>query len=356
MPPIPGDLLGVSLAWDVDELFARAFEDEEGIRQTTAAQVDLLRDYAPDVVVDSFGFFSSLAAHILGIPMVSVLQGSFHPASEGFLWGKGDRPQDLPTLSPIVNRILAEHNIAPVNRAVDLLAGELALIVGTPETDPVPGAEVTHVGPIVWQRGNGELPDWVARLNPELPLIWIYPGNPRYAGAAASTACDSIVVIQAAIEALGESPFEVVLTSGHQELPAEIALLPANFHHAAYLPGPAMAERSDLMIHHGGHSSVMAGLAAGKPAVMVPTISERECNARRLAALGAGEIVFPVNGADGEKSIDIADFRAKIQRVLSEPCYREAAARVAASMRQYGGAAQAADLIEEFAELAAIRV
>jgi hypothetical protein len=44
---------------------------------------------------------------------------------------------------------------------------------------------------------------------------------------------------------------------------------------------------------------------------MIPTTTERESNARRLAALGAGEVVMPVNGADGEKDIDVADFSGK---------------------------------------------
>ena len=78
-----------------------------------------------------------------------------------------------------------------------------------------------------------------------------------------------------------------------------------------------MAARCNLMVHHGGYSSVMTGLAAGTPAVIVPTITERESNARRLVALGAGEIVMPADGADGEKQIDLADFSAKIQGARS---------------------------------------
>jgi len=103
------------------------------------------------------------------------------------------------------------------------------------------------------------------------------------------------------------------------------------------------------MVHHGGHSSVMTGLSVGTPAVIIPTITERESNARRLAALGAGEIVMPVDGADGEKHIDVADFGSKVDRVLNEPSYRRSARRVAESMRQFGGAPDAADRIERLA-------
>ena len=350
MPAVAGDLAQASTAWDVEEMFGHLFSDEDGVRAATAVYVDLLRDYAPDVVVDSFGLFPGMAARILGIPLVSVLQGNFHPASEGFLWWKGKRPAGLPSAAPAVNKVLAEHGLAPVDRSVDLLAGDLSLITGTPETDPVSaGANIAHVGQIIWQRGNAVLPDWITALSKDRPLVWVYCGNPRYAGAAASNPFDSIVVMRAAIAALGDAPMHVVLTSGYQDVPEEVGALPSNFRLADYLPGLAMAQRCDLMVHHGGHSSVMTGLSAGTPAVIIPTSTERESNARRLAALGAGEIVLPNDASDGEKHIDVDEFSEKVRRVLNEPGYRVSARRVAESIRQLGGAQEAADRIERFA-------
>lgn len=348
VPEYAMDLAQVSLAWDVEEMYAGAFSDEEYARAATAMHVDLVREFAPDVMVDSFGLFTCLAARILRVPLASVLQGNFHPASDGFLWWKGARPAGLPSAAPIINKVAAEYGLPPVARCVDLLAGDFALIVGTPETDPLPAsANVAYVGPILWQRGNAVLPEWVSALSREKPVIWVYSGNPRYANAP--TPIDSIVVIRAAVAALADSPVQVVLTTGYQEVPAELGALPSNFHHAAYLPGRAMAERCDLMVHHGGHGSSMAGLAAGTPAVIIPTITERESNARRVVALGAGEIVLPVDGADGEKRIVVDEFSAKVQRVLNEPSYRASARRVAESIRKFGGATQAADRIEQLA-------
>lgn len=350
LPPPPFDLARASRAWDVEEMFAYLFADEEFVRANTALHVDLMRDFQPDVVVDSFGPFGCLATRVLHIPLASVLQGNFHPQSGGFKWWKSERPANLPSAAPVFNTVAAEYGLAPIERCVDLLAGDLSLIVGTPETDPVsPSAPVTHIGPIVWQRGNAELPEWLVALGTDKPLVWVYSGNPRYAGEGVSTAIDSIVVIRATIAALADAPVHVVLTTGYQEVPAEIGTLPTNFYHAAYLPGCAMAQRCQLMVHHGGHSSVMQGLAAGTPSVMIPTITERESNARRLVALGAGEIVMPVETADGEKQIDFDDFGKMVKRVLDEPGYRAAARRVAASMAQFGGAQEAANRIEGLA-------
>jgi MGT family glycosyltransferase len=333
----------------VEEFFAALFLDEEATRGETAVYVDLIRDYHPDVVVDSFGLLTCLAARVLAVPLVTVLQGNIHPASDGFLWWKKDRPAGLPSAAAVINKVAAEYGIEPVQRCADLMAGNLSLILGTPETDPLPAsANVQYVGPIVWQREKARLPEWVDALSRHQPLIWVYSGNPRYANAP--TPIDSIVVIRAAIEALGDMPVHVVLTTGYQALPEEVGALPANFTHAAYLPGLAMAERCDLMVHHGGHGSVMTGLQAGTPAVIVPTITERESNARRLVALGAGEIVMPVTRADGEKAIDAAEFGATVNRVLKDVAYRHSAKRVSESMRQYAGAKAAADRIEQFAE------
>jgi UDP:flavonoid glycosyltransferase YjiC (YdhE family) len=142
---------------------------------------------------------------------------------------------------------------------------------------------------------------------------------------------------------------QVALTTGHQPLPEEFASLPPNVHFASYVPGFAIAEKGDLLIHHGGHGSYLTGLSAGTPAIIIPTYSKRESNARRLSNLGAGEYVLPTTDDAGENHITMDEFRAKVWRVLDDRSYERNARRVARNMRKYGGAIQAADLIEPIA-------
>ena len=355
MPEPAMDLTMVAEGWDVEHFFGGVYLSEAYVRGAVAVYVELVRDYAPDVVVDSFEPIACLAARIAKMPLATVLQGNSHPASRGFTWWEDERPANLPSGAAFFSSVAQEYGLAPVKRVVDLMAGDLSLIVGTPESDPVAAdADVTYIGPMVFLRGDAELPAWVKEL-----------GGKRRATAASGRSsgcirviratlrrprrCDSIVVIRAAIAALADEPVDVVLTTGYQELPEEFATLPKNFRHAAYVPGPLMAERCDLIVFHGGHSSVMTCLKAGTPAVIIPTITERVSNARRLAALGMGEVVMPVTDADGEKRVDVAEFSAKVKRVLSEPRYRETARREAESTKKYGGANAAAEKLEAFA-------
>jgi UDP:flavonoid glycosyltransferase YjiC (YdhE family) len=113
-------------------------------------------------------------------------------------------------------------------------------------------------------------------------------------------------------------------------------------------PGLTMAERSDIMIHHGGLGSCQTGIYEGTPAVIIPTYSERESNARRIVSQGAGEMVLPSCDVSGKnKKADPADLAAKVRTVLQNPSYKQNAARLKARLFEYGGAPEAARLIEK---------
>jgi len=332
--------------WNMDHGASMAgFLDEPFVRHSIEVFMELMNDLDVDAVVDSWNLSACMAARALQKPLVSIIQADMHPANQGLMWWR-EPPDDIPTPVPVVNKVLSDYGLPHVNSVAELHVGDLTLCVGIPETDPIPKKEnVVHVGPIFFQTPDEDLPDWVVSFGEEKPLIWVYAGTPQY---QMFPFMDSIVVLQASKEALADEDVRVVMTTGHQKLPDELSPLPDNFRHEVFLPGIALAEKCDLMIHHGGHGSSMTGVYTGTPAVIIPTISERESNARRLAALGAAEFIVPEIDESGDKKVSARELRDKVRQVLSDPSFAQSAEKLSQTMKTYGGARQAAQLIEDF--------
>lgn len=334
--------------WNVDHFLANVgMGDVALLRAGVASLARLIRDIRPDAVVDFWNPIACIAAQATGTPLAGVLQADQHPDGGGFIWWR-DPPSGLPTVLPAVNQVLRELGLPTVERTADVLTGDLTLVLGIPETDPLPArAAVRYVGAILWQKPGSTLPEPFPGADDDRPLVWVYPGNMRYVPGAPSP-FDSLVVLEACVEALGGEPVRVVLTTGHQQLPRRFRRLPPNFTYAPFLPGLALAERSALLIHHGGYGSCQTGLWAGRPAVIVPTYSERESNARRVAAAGAGLVVLPNTNTRGtRKRVPPGELREAVRTVLSNPAYRANAERLSRDLRGQGGAALAARLIVE---------
>jgi MGT family glycosyltransferase len=247
-----------------------------------------------------------------------------------------------------VNTVLTEYGLPKVSSVGDLFISDLTMVVGIPELDPLPDtANPIYIGPVLWQKSESKIPEWIARLKADRPVVWVYPGNLQYMKGL-RTFGDSAVVLQACIEALANNDMQVVLTTGHHALPRSFRPLPSNFRHEPFVPGLAMAEKSDLLIHHGGYGSCQTGLYTGTPAVIIPTISERESTARRIAAQGAAELVIPVCDTSGrKKTVQPEELASKVKLVLSTPSYKENAERIKARLKEYGGVTEAARRIEE---------
>jgi len=337
--------------WTADHFrYLMGMANEALVRGVLEGLMEIISTYRPDVIVDFWNEPACLAARICHKPLITVMQADQHPQSKGFIWWR-QPPPEIPHC-PVAgfNAILADYQAAPVRSMSELCVGDLTLVLGIPETDPLPAeANVTYIGPVLWEREGEPLPDRLADLDRERPVIWLYPGKLLYLPGS-GTPFDSAVVLEACKEALGNLPVQVVLTTGHAALPRRFRPLPANFRYEPYVPGLAMAARSDLLIHHGGYGSCQTGLCTGTPALIIPTFSERESNARRVAAQGAGEYVLPTSDATGiKKRVSAEEVRAKALRILSDSSYRENAMRIRERMRAFGGAVEAARLIECFA-------
>jgi hypothetical protein len=334
--------------WNLDHFMCiRGYVDEQFVRARVRAFVEVIESFAADVVVDSWEPTACMAARACRRCLVTIIQADIHPTNRGFMWWK-EPPDDIPSPVAAFNAVLLHYGLAPISTSSELVVGDLTLCAGTPETDPVPGAsDVVHMGPMFSPHMQAQLPGWIDDFAGDTPLIWVYCGNPRYHGAHVSGIADSIVVLQAAYAGLADQDVRVIVTAGYQARPKELPPLPSNFREADFLPGLSLARRCDFMVHHGGHSSCMTGTFAGTPALIIPTFSERESNARRLANLGVASLLIPVVDASGSKHVDSTAFRDTVRVMLTDASYRKNAEELARRMANYGGPDRIADITQK---------
>lgn len=83
----------------------------------------------------------------------------------------------------------------------------------------------------------------------------------------------------------------------------------------------------------------------------MPTYAERESNARRVAALGAGRVVPVLDDPTG-KRVDVDLLRRTVLEVLADPAMADSAHAVGHHLSTYGGPQRAAELITALVERA----
>ena len=107
--------------------------------------------------------------------------------------------------------------------------------------------------------------------------------------------------------------------------------MPANVRVAGFLPYAALLPRVDVMVTNGGWGGTLAALSHGIPLVIAGGDLDKPEIAARVAWAGAG-----VNLNTGTPTS--AQVAAGVDRVLADPSFRDAAARVGAQLRSLGGA------------------
>ena len=107
----------------------------------------------------------------------------------------------------------------------------------------------------------------------------------------------------------------------------------------SFVPQRSVLARASVAITNGGLNTVLDGLAAGVPLVVVPIAFEQGAIGARLEACGAG-LVVPFSRATPDR------LAAAIGRVLTEPSFGTAARRLAAEIGAAGGVVRAANIVE----------
>jgi len=139
------------------------------------------------------------------------------------------------------------------------------------------------------------------------------------------------------IAAFAGSEWTVVLATTH--LPVEVlGPLPSNIHAYSWIRQGELVRRADVLLTHGGISSVQEAILAGTPMVLAPRSREQCRTVRRVCALGGGVWLR----ADR--------LRAQVEQLVVDPVVRARLGELQARAAARAGAAIAADMLMDIAD------
>jgi UDP:flavonoid glycosyltransferase YjiC (YdhE family) len=321
---------------DLDDFaYVFQFDDHDWLSKTLGEQLKAVQLFKPDILVGSWTFFTGVVGEISHIPVAQIFQAPMLPSARGFRWWDDDGPP--PSASRClrsINAVLREHAIPDITCVEDLTSkGDLFVIPSLPEIDPVPAEfhKAHHVGHLTWlNETERELPDWLRTLDSDVPVIYAYDGGRKYGNR----------ILDVLISVFANTDNCVVFSVGSERDSSTLPPRPANFRFEHFVPAYHTTKRSKLVVSHGAIGTDMCCLLNGIPSIMIPTNSEREYYSRRIEVLGAGlSINFD--------RLDFETFTAACETLATNPTFAVNARALGARAESLGGAAQAADLIEQ---------
>ncbi|MEU8960346.1 MULTISPECIES: macrolide family glycosyltransferase [unclassified Streptomyces] len=296
----------------------------------------------PDVVV--YDFATSHAGRILerkwGLPAVQLCPA--FAQNEKFSFASGFNESDTggvadyaapPVMVEAINKLVAEHGLdVPFHEFfLSIAASNLVFL---PKEFQIHGESFderfSFVGPCISDRSF--LGEWQPPAS-GLPVVLVSLG---------ATFSDVTGFFDAGMKAFADAPFHVVLTLGSSMAPEELGELPANIEAHRWVSHVAVLEHAKAFVTHGGMGSVMDSLSAGVPMVMVPHSPLDRPTGRRVTELGLGEVIAP-------DDLTAEALRDAVTRLLADEETADRARAMREPVREAGGAARAADVLERTA-------
>jgi UDP:flavonoid glycosyltransferase YjiC (YdhE family) len=230
-------------------------------------------------------------------------------------------------VGPPVNVVRGRVGVPPVSGAADLFGAPPLLLYLTAEPFEYPRSDwpenVRLVGPCDWDPPS-EPPRWLEHI--EQPIVLV---------TTSSEFQDDGRLVRCALKALAREPVHVVATLPSGD-PASFDA-PANATVHSFIPHGPILERAACAITHGGMGATQKALARGIPVCAVPFGRDQFEVARRVQLADAGSRL-PARRLSPKR------LRVAVKNAMR--C-QEGARRVAEIYRNAGGAAAAADAVEQ---------
>jgi UDP:flavonoid glycosyltransferase YjiC (YdhE family) len=277
-------------------------------------------DWRPDLVVrDSVEYAALVAAERAGVPhaRVAVHSVSFEEALPALVDGAVDELRTRWGLAPDAGASMrAEAVFSSFPASLDRVpAGSpmrapfrVRAVEDAPSTAPAP---------------------WAPAGDPR-PLVYITFGT------IVGTMADVRSIYRTSLESIADLPVRALLTTGYGFEANALGAIPGNVHVAEWIPQRDVLPRAAMLVCHGGSGTLIAGLAAGLPVVVVPMGADQPHNGRLVTAAGAGITL---------QKPDARALRAAIEVALDQPELRRSAQQIAAEIAAMPTTESAVDLM-----------
>jgi MGT family glycosyltransferase len=342
-PPLP-DITTIKPQEAVMVRYRRALDtwlDESKVEAGIRGLLALADQHgAPDLIMtDPFLSASAIAAEVLGIPMVVCGWPALRELDETLLYP--------------VQKVLADDSRQRVDRLCQTFSvtGENFSGGSTPSILS-PHLHLSYFCDTWYQADAHNLlaqnefvggqpdaavtPDWLAAIPMDIPLAVITLGTTFtgdlgfYAWAAQAAArCGLLPIV-----AIGNNP---IAPDAKQSL---LKALPRGTRLVNYVPFDAVLPRAKIMIHHGGMGSTHRAVVHGVPQIVVPHAADQRGQARRASQALVG---LNLTAHDVRHGKLLEGTRA----LLADAQVQQTARDLATEMASLGGAASAANAIED---------
>ena len=308
----------------------------------------MLSDWQPNALV---------AAKALNVPLVTIDRADLPPTAirtiMGSLGGATLQRRVAPLLRPwpvarwdwgmlgelgLVTRVLneaqAKRNLPPVASVFNALTSATRIVPNLAQLDPSSATgDVYHVGHLLRDESTeSPLPDWLSGYRHGHPLIYVTLG----------TYYQDAELLRGMVDAFRGSRYRLVVTAPlSKQQPTD----EEHIRFVEWVPPRSMAREATLMVHHGGHGTLLTAVAAGTPSVTFAAgAAGRDVYARRLAQLGASIHVKNPNGIS---------LRTAVDTIMNDGSMLAATHRLANAIAASGGPDAAVDVLASKASYSA---
>ncbi len=309
----------------------KAFAAELLVSSTLALDemtTEKIREIKPDIIVsDSVAYWGKLAAMKHGIPYVSsTTTFAFNKYSARYM---KESPLDILKMLLTMPRI--NKQIRRLQEKGYPVKGFLEIVQNDNDTNTIVYTSK------LFQPCSETFSDRYRFIGPS-----IRPVTRTYAKTAEKTVYVSMGTVNRnpefyrnCINALGKTDWQVIISMGTNT--EHFDRLPENIEIYDSVDQMAVLSIADAFITHCGMNSASEGLYFRVPLVLFPQTPEQGAVAKRTEELGAGVRLKSVAGED------ILD---AVRQVMSDPSYKNNAAKISDSFRACGGSAEARAFLE----------